>query len=855
MAFVNISLDEIKQYTETLPGAAVRTMKSGMEYVVAIPVGETKFEIHMYTGVDIRSGDSRECGQDAIRFVLYNVAAGKICGATKRVNRTQSSNTSIWDRCNARLQELFDQAQREQLTVCKKCGSHTVERTNRKTGQTFRGCAAFPNCCSIDNQNKKYPLIDPTQATAQQFDEETEREIAEAEKHSRILTSQAQPNETPLVEDDALIPTSVYPHRQFPFDNFNRVQSTIMQQKYWNADCNLVLGTSTSSGKTVSAELFMGHTLYGQNKVVLYISPLKSLTQEKFDEWTERYNDLNISIMTGDYVLTERRADELRRAHIICMTSEMVDSRTRNYKSEKSDWIYNIGLVVVDESHIISTGRGHAVEVGLMRFAKLNHHARILLLSATMPNVYDFKEWLTRINSKETAVINNTWRPTKLNWQFLPHTSGSYNEVEAHKRRLALATVKEKSDEKYLIFVHAKNTGHQLVSALRHENVEAQFHNADLELSERLDIERSFEDRKDGLRILVATSTIAWGRNLPARNVVIVGTTRGLADVDDLDIIQMSGRAGRTGFDDEGFCTLICANPQMWEHKIKNPRKILSTLLDPNILSFHILAEINNQEVWNRETIKIWFEKTLAHVQMPIPDALVEETISKLINWGMLREDEQSKILYITNIGKISATLYFIPHDVYHWKRIFDLIDATQNWDSDAALCYALGATPSIDLGYIPRPSIDDVDEYMQIVRSKLDNDFLEPSFTAYSLHEWLTQNEKSPAIRSLIADAERITGALQWMSGIKHWITTAGYWKALPLRVKYGVEKELVGLCQLPGVGAVRARQLYKAGVQSVDDVLRNKSTVQSVMKAKTPTVIAAAKQLLRAQQSEEVA
>jgi replicative superfamily II helicase len=97
-----------------------------------------------------------------------------------------------------------------------------------------------------------------------------------------------------------------------------------------------------------------------------------------------------------------------------------------------------------------------------------------------------------------------------------------------------------------LIFCHDKNTGRQVLGMLKHEGIESFFHNADLELKERLEIEGKFADRENGIRVLVSTSTLAWGRTLPARNVIIVGVHRGLNDIDQLDVIQMAGRAGRS---------------------------------------------------------------------------------------------------------------------------------------------------------------------------------------------------------------------------------------------------------------------------------------------------------------------
>jgi len=75
---------------------------------------------------------------------------------------------------------------------------------------------------------------------------------------------------------DAEIPApSLYGH----LDKFNRVQSTLIMNGLPTEDCNLVLGTATSTGKTISAELFIYATL-DKGFSTLYVAPMKSLVRE-----------------------------------------------------------------------------------------------------------------------------------------------------------------------------------------------------------------------------------------------------------------------------------------------------------------------------------------------------------------------------------------------------------------------------------------------------------------------------------------------------------------------------------------------------------------------------------------------
>ncbi|MFX6949530.1 DEAD/DEAH box helicase, partial [Acinetobacter baumannii] len=78
------------------------------------------------------------------------------------------------------------------------------------------------------------------------------------------------------------------------------------------------------------------------------------------------------------------------------MTSEMMNSRSRNFKSEHNNWLQGKYTVVVDESHLLTVpGRGDHLEAGLMKFSEINRDARLVLLSATMPNVKEIARWVS----------------------------------------------------------------------------------------------------------------------------------------------------------------------------------------------------------------------------------------------------------------------------------------------------------------------------------------------------------------------------------------------------------------------------------------------------------------------------
>jgi replicative superfamily II helicase len=479
-----------------------------------------------------------------------------------------------------------------------------------------------------------------------------------------------------LNPDEEWLPTADYPY-PYPFEEFNPVQSQVYRFK--DLTDNLIISASTSAGKTIAAELLIDSTL-AKNKKVIYLSPLKALTEEKYTEWKKRYFDKNLIIMTGDYDLSPALHSRLNSGHIVVMTSEMLDSRTRKFHAEKNYWMNEVGLVVVDESHILATPRGDAVETSIMRFTSHIPDARIVFLSATIRNTRELATWLTVLNGKKTDIVKKDWRPVQLQMNYPEYTpvrnekgKTDYHETENAKIMIALDLVFSKPNEKFLIFVHSKKTGVRILDYLEQSGINSAFHNADLSLAKRRDVECRFRDRENGIRVLVSTSTTAWGVNLPARNVVIVGVHRGLARVDGLDIIQMAGRAGRYGIDDEGHVNLIIPGGERphWMGVFQSPRPVTSVLKDSEKLVFHILAEICAKTIRNRSDLFNWYHRSLAHLQgvIPLTREAAEYVIRDLVRMRMIKE--RNAEFMITSLGRISAVMYFYPQDIYAWLNNF----------------------------------------------------------------------------------------------------------------------------------------------------------------------------------------
>jgi len=664
-----------------------------------------------------------------------------------------------------------------------------------------------------------------------------------------------------VTDQNKLVDTKKFKFGKFPFKKFNPIQSRIYE--HYEEDSNFLIAAATSSGKTILAELVASYEIRKRGGKVIYLAPLKALAQEKYDDWTDKshhFSDLNISICTGDYRLTADRKQELEDAHIILMTSEMLNSRCRNINSEKSKFLSKIGTLIIDESHLITVpNRGDHLEAGLMKFTEMNPSCRVVGLSATMPNVEEIAEWLNKLNDKDTVFLRSIYRPCPLFIHFEKYTKGrTYEDTELQKVNLGLQIVEHYEEDKFLIFVHTKRTGELMRNALTKLGIKCEFHNANLDKNKRVKIEKQFKEGSD-LRVIIATSTLAWGVNLPARRVIVLGVHRGLDEVAVYDILQETGRAGRPQYDPAGDAYILLPENAFDMHKlrIKKQQKIQSQMLDENnghhkVLAFHLISEIYQGNVQGQDDVYHWYKRSLASFQAnDLPQDVVDNTIDSLKKCGAIWEEDGKYT--VTSIGKIASMFYYSPYDISDLKKNFDWLFNNRKENDDLCVSFALANIDTHKFGIVNKFEREEMSQYKFQLGLTYSDALFEPAVKmGYAYHLLINGNNNynfANSMRTLQWDFPRLNQVLYSLDGFVGKWNKKDWLRRLQLRVIYGVKDNIVDFCQLPHIGKVRASRLWGAGIRNLDDIINKKSTLRTcsgLNGVKLDEIIAEAKRLV---------
>jgi superfamily II RNA helicase len=402
-------------------------------------------------------------------------------------------------------------------------------------------------------------------------------------------------------------------YKEFELDDFQ-----VDAIKHINDNKSVVVSAGTGTGKTLVADYLIDKSIQ-ENKRVIYTSPIKALSNQKFKDFKNQFGPDKIGLLTGDVSINPE-------GQILIMTTEIY----RNMLLAQDPICDTLSYVIFDEIHYINDiERGTVWEESLIFSLP---QTKILALSATIPNAKDMCDWIGSLRDEKVELVYYDHRAVPLNHYFFEHYSGL---IERNKMPKKIAELKSfsrdpvpgrgKGKRRRKNFIQSKeiskNQFLELVSELRDKNwlpciffsfsrkaceqkaealanktnfasketrnyIAGLFkdyftpdmnrlksvqlikncllkgvgvHHAGLLPSAKDIVEHLFAEGK--LKVLFATETFAVGINMPAKSVAFSSLEKfdgvNFRHLNTKEYFQMAGRAGRRGIDTVGFAITL----------------------------------------------------------------------------------------------------------------------------------------------------------------------------------------------------------------------------------------------------------------------------------------------------------
>ncbi len=337
---------------------------------------------------------------------------------------------------------------------------------------------------------------------------------------------------------------------------------------------NVILNTPTGSGKSLVASALHFQSLATGRRSV-YTCPIKALVNEKWLSLCREFGPDNIGLSTGDATVNHD-------APILCCTAEILANIALRHGDHSP-----VQDVVMDEFHwYADRDRGVAWQAPLLTL----RNSRFLLMSATLGDTSFFEQELSHLTGRPTVTVKSQDRPVPLEFSYaetpLPETLETlvrtgkapvyvvhFTQAEAAENAQNFTSLNVGSrEEKAAIaaalegFKFSSPYGPDIKRWLRHG---IGLHHAGLLPKYRVLVEQLAQ--RGLLKVICGTDTLGVGINVPIRTVLFTrlskfdGQKVGILSARDFH--QIAGRAGRKGFDNQGW--VVAQAP---EHVVENLR-------------------------------------------------------------------------------------------------------------------------------------------------------------------------------------------------------------------------------------------------------------------------------------------
>lgn len=639
-----------------------------------------------------------------------------------------------------------------------------------------------------------------------------------------------------------------------------------------------VLAAPTAAGKTLVAELCMVKKILDGGRA-LYLVPLRAIANEKFQEFS-KWSDIGVKVgvSTGDY---DSVGYELEEFDILICTNEKADALMRHNSSLFSKVSV---VVADEVHILNDPSRGATLEVVLTKLKKIVPPPQILALSATIKNAKEISEWiggvlvystwrpvplregvffdgLVEFNDGSSIVVDEVAGDAAITLAADTVKNGGQALIFDATRRGAMAVANASASiiARFLTKKEKLSLGEivaELTASGERNKISEKlalaikrgvaFHHAGLSPLQRRIVEHGFKENL--IKVVCATPTLAAGVNLPARRVIIRNYRRSEGGIRTpipiFEYKQMAGRAGRPKYDDVGEAVLIAKSEKEKSLLLKRyvrgePEKVESKLSSENALRCHILSLVaSTYRITEEELLNFFSGSFYAYQQGSCAKIIptIKSTLEFLLDHGFIKS--LNGFLAASQLGKRVADVYIDPLSAV---KIIDGLKSAPL--SEIGYLHLICTTPDMPRLYLTRKDYRLLHEFVEKNQNSFmtkipdyESDpveyewFLSEVKTAFLLKEWISEVEEDRIVDLLdvgAGDVYRLVEIAEWLTYASCEIAKVlgmgekvNFLRRMQERIRYGIKDELLGLVGLQGIGRVRARILFDAGIHSINDL-----------------------------------
>jgi len=607
------------------------------------------------------------------------------------------------------------------------------------------------------------------------------------------------------------------------------------------SDRNFVVIAPTASGKTLTAEFVMLQTLSKGGKVV-YLVPSTALVNDKETEFSYLQSKYRVS-----------RKDWLDSDLVITTFEFFYKMALLNRRS-----VENFTLAVIDEFHVLyDQTRGFNLEKALTMLKELK--IRIVCLSATFEDKEEIREWL----NANLVVVPESERK-------VPLEKGSINlaSVASRERMTKFYTLLASAQDKHPMIVFCSTRDRtrsralalcnsmqpvgdpsklrgqiegivsrttltsleeQLYSCLRKG---AAFHHSGLDERLRKMIEDKFKNKE--IKVLFATTGLAFGINFPARTVILSDLTiyqeNETKDVETYLFLQMAGRAGRPKFDDKGFAYVVIDDSA----DVFRSKKLLQGTLE-RAFSHIMLDDLFKKAILElifarrsrEDQIISFFENTFYNFQSTRIKSLVEFNLKEKLGHSLKEMIDEGFVEYmgapgykLTDLGYVTAQFLLETFKTYTLDAFLTLNDylegsgeAKIDFDLILELSKKFEGTRAFK---IPREQSEEIEDFYN------NRGVEKPSHAEYSAYAifngWMENRPKheieqdfkvyASTLDSVANELSKILEAYKNLASKKRKRIDPKF-DILKDRISHGVKEEQIPFAKLKGLSRDSVREL----------------------------------------------